>query len=422
MQTNTGGQNVRKKKRKSEWVDKRGGFVPRPGSVPGSGKTGPGGSYERPPRSNVPRTPDNFDVPSRKYPYTNFEPIRPSDGRPDNNTGRPDTSPETEPKPKASGPRRRVPVQVKVKEKEKEPFTVIRRRPIIPGKRIKKRERKDIDSKRIYPSSAGSSYSTVRLRVPRRIRMTKWPKGFKTFAQPQQYYAISSTRVETSVGQQNVYVYNFNTSALLSAISGLITTNSTNQYIMKNSQVTYTMTNNSNCNMFVEVWDGYYRRNINNSANNLFQNGLIDEGGSSTTIYQWGLDPLKSLSFRINCKVKSVRRIELMEGRSHQHRVYTTYGSRWSQEYYNNNTTTYLDGWSRFTMFIVRGAPVNEKGAVTNVSTGKVAMDLVSQYKTTYTYITPTTQVISVANVLPTLTTPELLNVATGTAADDTTV
>lgn len=122
------------------------------------------------------------------------------------------------------------------------------------------------------------------------------------------------------------------------------------------------------------------------------------------------------------CKVKAVRRVELMEGRSHQHRVYTTYNSRWTQEYYNQNSSTYLDGWSRFTLFIVRGGAVNDKTTTTNVSTGKVALDLVSQYKCTYTYITPTTQVITLSNSLPTITVPEVMNAATGAAADDTVV
>lgn len=275
-----------------------------------------------------------------------------------------------------------------------------------------------IGKKYVQPRSAGSTYSNLYKKM-RRYRRPRYFRALYRGCPRYLYEGISSFRIETGVGTQNFYTITTPTveacNTMCSTIANL--SQNTSKLLMEKSNVTFSMTNNSNANMFLEIWDGYYSKSTNVAPSVLFTNGLIDEGMTGTPSTIWGMDPLKSTSFCQMCHVTDVTRVELAEGKGHQHKVTTYFDAVWNKENYNlNSSLTYMDNWTRFTMFIIRGGAVNDLNTKSNVSTAKVALDCVVAVKFNFSYVSPNNEVSYLANSLPTVTTPTVINESTGAA------
>lgn len=289
-----------------------------------------------------------------------------------------------------------------------------------------------INRKRVSPSMAGSTYSYSKLFAPKRTRQTKTVR-YLSRQVPDQYCEYMKTwRSETAVGAQNYYVYSWLSGGVMNNMVANAAQSSgpkTGTLWLKRGVLSTMMTNNSNVNAFIEIWEGYYRRSTKDDASTLWRQGLTDQGAlgpASAPTYPdllYGMDPLKSRMFTQFCRVTDVHSVELAPGKSHQHRARLYANAKYNNEMYQEYSGATLDnfgGVTRWMFIIIRGAPINSLGSPGNVSTGIVALDIITTTKYNYIYTQPSTTGVFTSMTLPTISDPETVNVATGTGAADT--
>lgn len=288
-----------------------------------------------------------------------------------------------------------------------------------------------IKRKKVRPIGAGSTYSYTTLFSPKRISKAKQARMLNKGVPTQYAEYLISARTTAGVGMQNYYVHNWpNIAVMDDLIAGSTTANGpkTADLWLRRGNMSMMMTNNSNANAFIEIWEGYYRRSCQNPANVYWKQGLLDQGavgpagppsyvGFPDLTYR--MDPLKSRYFSQFCRVTDVTSVELGTGRSHCHNSKYYANFKWNNEIfqeYNAQGTGYLGGMTRFMIVIARGGPINESGsASSNVSTATVAIDMVFSTKYNFFYNTPSTTATFISNTLPAITTPETVNATTGT-------
>lgn len=289
-----------------------------------------------------------------------------------------------------------------------------------------------IKRKRIRPTHTGSSYSYSKLFFPKRTRKTKLCRSMQRFAPMQSAEYFSTFRIETATGTQNYASVSWlgvpalnNMSVGASSGSGAKTAD----LWVKGANVSLMMTNNCNANLFMEIWEGYYRRSSKNEASYLWNQGLKDQGMSGPTVpsgfttmpdntYQ--MDPLKSRLFCQFVRITDVQTVELGPGHSHQHRSRLYANAKYSNELYwehmVQDSVPYIDGFTRLLMVIIRGGPINDETTQTNVSTAPVAVDCVMTTKYNYFYNTPNTTSTYTSGSFPSISIPKTINEASGAA------
>lgn len=330
----------------------------------------------------------------------------------------------TKPKRKGNVPKKKVKVDV---EEEEETPVVYWRRPKTPSFKTRTKDKKEgIDCKKVQPRAVGSSFSYVYSRMNRYRKKGLFQRSDVKKLPKLSYELVDFYRMETALGKQNVFCYSYGTGSMLNVMAGTVAglTSNTSQIMVEKYNIAYQMTNNSNCNMFLTIWDGYYRKPSAMHAVQAMIAGLQDEGLTTSPATILGMDPLKSKTFCQFCYVTNVRKVELGEGRSHEHKVVTYVDGTWNKEQYNMFSTAipYLDNWSRFTIFQIKGAPVNDSGNTAAVTTGMVALDLVLELKSNFTYVQPNSEVSYLASNLVTVNTPRLWDPGAGASETNVTV
>lgn len=289
-----------------------------------------------------------------------------------------------------------------------------------------------INRKRIRPSHAGSTFSYSKLFAPKRIRQTKTVRALSKQVPNQYCEYMLPWRTETLVGEQNYFAYNWlSVPVLNNMVSGATGTSGpkTGTVYLKGGVLSVMMTNNSNANAFIEIWEGYYRKSCKDSASTMWKQGLTDQGATGPVAHSsypdllYGMDPLKSRFFTQFCRVTDVKSLELGPGRSHQHRSRLYANLKYNNEIYyeyNPNTFDYLGGVTRFVFVIARGAPINSLATPGNVTTAITALDFIATTKYNYMYVQPNTTGLYTSMTFPTVTDPEIVNEMTGTGTTNT--
>lgn len=164
-----------------------------------------------------------------------------------------------------------------------------------------------IKRKKVRPIGAGSTYSYTTLFSPKRISKAKQARMINRGVPTQYAEYIVSARTVAGVGMQNYYVHNWpNLAVMDDLIAGSTTQNGpkTADMWLRRGNMSVMMTNNSNANAFVEIWEGYYRKSCQNPANVYWKQGLVDQGAVGPPAPYTGypdlsyrMDPLKSRYF-----------------------------------------------------------------------------------------------------------------------------
>lgn len=285
-----------------------------------------------------------------------------------------------------------------------------------------------INRQRVRPTAAGSTYSYSTLFSPRRISKTKQARALNRNVPTQSCEYIKTNRCESGCGQQTTFPYSWLTATTYDNFCANTAAASTfgaktAEVWHRRSVLTMTMTNNTNGNIFCEIWEGYYRRDCKDDVVSLWRQGLLDQGIQGPTGIaaapdcNYMMDPLKSRLFCQHCRVTNVTHLELGCGRGHQHRSRLYANIKYNNEIYQeiNTNVNNLAGLTRFIMVIARGGPVNQSGVRSTISTGQIGLDIIVTTKHSYFYNTPQTSVMYTSgNSFPTLSTPTVVNEDTG--------
>lgn len=292
-----------------------------------------------------------------------------------------------------------------------------------------------IKRQKVRVVAAGSTYSYVTLFSPRRISKTKEARALNRYSPTNSAEYFVTQRSQCGCGQQTSFTYSWLTNAAYdSMLAGSPTASApkTSDLWFRRGTLSLLMTNNTNANIFCEIWEGYYRRTVNSHAGELWQQGLKDQGLTGPTGLTnnpeclYNMDPLKSRLFTQFCRVTNVTSVELGEGRCHKH-VSRLYGNhKYNNELYQQYGATYskLSGMTRWMTVIFRGSPINEKGPtnVGTVSTSVVGIDMVLTTKYSYFYNTPNQTSCYTSGTFPVIGTPVTMNEATGASVDNVAV
>lgn len=289
-----------------------------------------------------------------------------------------------------------------------------------------------IKRRRIQPSHAGSSYSYSKLFAPKRVRDTRRCRMLQRNVPMQSAEYFQTFRIETATGTQNYSSSSWlgvpalnNMAAGSSSASGAKTAD----LWLKGANVSLMMTNNCNANIFLEIWEGYYRRTSKDEAATIFRQGLTDQGMIGPLVPSgfsdkpdntYMMDPLKSRLFCQYIRITDVQTVELGPGHSHQHRSRLYANAKYNNELYyetfSQSGCPYIGGYTRLTMVMVRGGPINDETTQTNVSTAPVALDCIMTTKYRYFYNSPNVTSLYTAGSFPSIAIPKTINEASGSA------
>lgn len=270
---------------------------------------------------------------------------------------------------------------------------------------------------RVRTVAAGSSFSSY----------TKYYKGSKPVAKayrrisPIQYYTdVSSTRVTTitsteasGCGKQAAIGFPMlrptALSTLMVAAGG---SGYTTDFLMRNAQFRYTITNQENVNVFVDLYEVSMRPNrcAIDGPVIAWDTGLTHENGSTVTSASYGTTPYASRAFTTMYKINKVTHLELGAGRSHRHNVKLVYNRMINKEELTElpSTAYGLYPFTNVMVMVAYGAPINDVSTKSNVSSGPVALDVVTSLKYEYQYVEPNLTTYTYGNALPSITTPNV--------------
>jgi len=141
------------------------------------------------------------------------------------------------------------------------------------------------------------------------------------------------------------------------------------------------------CHM--QIFDVVSRRDIDNSSYDdpvsCINTGIGHDIGNTVDITQFGVTPFQSQLFTTNFKVMKITDVMLTQGAVHQHkfnykvRRYLK-GSYINENYVGDNGAGCYKGMTYGCFIIIHGYPENDSTTKSQVSTGAVAVDLVSKW------------------------------------------
>lgn len=278
---------------------------------------------------------------------------------------------------------------------------------------------KGFTSEKVKPSGAGSTtsyYKSIQkhhpgLRVVRKI------------AAPQRYHFNAGLRVEETYGRQavnhveqglNIDLYN-----MVVTIPGY---NANTNAFLDNIHTEYTFTNQCESTTYVDLYEvtPRYLTPSNKTPRWAFQKGLQDAGIGATGCNTLGAMPTMSPAFTTMFKIHKRFRLELAQGQSHRHVSKYNIGYRWNEQLVDAfSDQSYNPRTTRFLMIIASGAPLNDKFVKTNVSTGLVALDIVTKSRYTWYYNDPSSTNYKFATNLPAISAGSILDIGSGEPEDD---
>jgi len=204
-------------------------------------------------------------------------------------------------------------------------------------------------------------------------------------------YRITDTdRVEWDAGAQAARSYTLGTAAdmqlLFANIGASGTGQDTTRMIVKNMKMKWNLTNQSNANCIITLYDIEYRNDANvgdfGTPILAWANGIAraEEGGDAPGIANVGSTPFMSSDFCRNYRVVKVTKIYLDPGKSHVHFIRIA-----SNKMLNNGMTdpsaqpVAYRGFSHGLMAVFQGLPVNDGTTDTLIAMGSGAVDIVEE-------------------------------------------
>jgi len=266
--------------------------------------------------------------------------------------------------------------------------------------------------------SFSNFYYTPR-KEPRAFRLIK--KGISN------NYLVNNNavRLNASVGSQNNNTVNnmFNQTDL-ALISSKISSNNTQKFICKSCSAETMITNQDVGNVRIYIYDIIARRDLTSSGvsnpSNAWNNSYTDEGGSGTSNQIVGTTPFSGDTFTQFYRVVKITHCTLAQGQTHTHRVRFAPNKIIDEEVVNN-VSNGVKGLSTFTMLVYHGVPYNDLTTQSQVSTGAVALDVVTRRQYKYSWMNDSTTSFSSTNSLPSSFTvqEEVMDIGTGAKVID---
>lgn len=214
---------------------------------------------------------------------------------------------------------------------------------------------------------------------------------------------VDTTRVEWDAGSQSNNAFDFmdynRLSQLYSSI-GLSTVGATTaSLVMKDASIRLCLTNQSNANCYVCLYDIEYRKDVVSGSDSStplssWVNGLavVPTGTgsevSSTGTFDVGTTPFQSPDFCRKYKVVRVTKVYLELGKSHIHHVFIKRPRMLNGRMFDNSGAQTLGygGISHSLLMVCRGMPVNDATTDTNIAFGSGALDVITEEKISWNY------------------------------------
>jgi len=273
-------------------------------------------------------------------------------------------------------------------------------------------------------------------------------KLLKTVGAPNMY---TSQRVGQTIG-----AYGFQASSLVPHISvdllkiqagnlglntGTVATSGSGRYVMDSYQSELMLTNATNSACEVEIYDIACKRDllveneefIGGAISDYYPwNGLIgpidawrlglaiangaNPASASDYHNYFGASPFDSQIFKNYFKVLKRTNVQMPCGASHSHWNFAKPNRVVEQSLYNDSKTFAKAGLTFFTMWVVKGYPINANGETVTATTSEVQLNYVNAVRTKYTRVLDSSQTCVTTD---SLTTPasgdtEVFNTANG--------
>lgn len=189
--------------------------------------------------------------------------------------------------------------------------------------------------------------------------------------------------------------------------SGVLGANNATQFAIPVCKCEYMLTNSTNANVIIWLYDIIPRKNVYNTdtawqvPQNAWQNGIRQQagtGGSVGTQFNIGSKPFESKLFCETYKVRKVTKIIMAPGALHRHIVRSTQRRWFTDAQYNNlfngttvvpsSTNYWIGGRTVLTMMVMMGAPAHSFASADaqHVSSGLGAIDMITTKTYEYMY------------------------------------
>lgn len=237
----------------------------------------------------------------------------------------------------------------------------------------------------------------------------KVPKQFssvvKGLAKNYQVYNAAA-RMTAAVGVQTASTVNYlfndtDVTAILANINAVKTVKAL--FMSVTSELM--LTNQDLGNVKIIIYDIIARRDAPSGSNvtdptAAWQHSYADEGASNANWNVIGTTPFSSQLLTNYFKVLKATHVILAQGQSHVHRISFTPNKVWNAEL-AQYTTGSMKGFTCFQMVVAYGMPCNDSITLTQVSTGNVALDVVTRRQYKYTFLQDFSTNFFVTNSLP---------------------
>lgn len=231
-------------------------------------------------------------------------------------------------------------------------------------------------------------------------------KTIKDAGNPQYYITNGASQIVCTQGFQEQGIFRWQSSGDLTFILGKVpgggsagVTNS--RYVLESTQGELLITNSSLATAFVEIYDIARKRDANVTTyawtadpGYAWNQGIINEEpyGSGHTLNDINSSPYDSQPFKDFFKVLKKTRVEMPQGALHRHHV-----SLKLNMLVSGSVLDYVDGdpadYTFYSMIVFKGQPasVKDEGGAVEVTTAKIALDVVAsnRYKYTYSEVAP---------------------------------
>ena len=182
-------------------------------------------------------------------------------------------------------------------------------------------------------------------------------------------------------GRQAVLTVYTNNTLELSTLSALVpgtggTGGNTTQMLLQSTKNHFMISSGSKAGIKLRIYEGCFKRDteLAFTPNTLWTNGMLDTG-STESPNDIDSKPWSSPSFNQLCHISKVTNVFLPQGRTHEHYCTYRYNKIYSRELNNTqNDREFMQGWTRFTMFVAYGEPVADTDADITTASGRLIM------------------------------------------------
>lgn len=174
-------------------------------------------------------------------------------------------------------------------------------------------------------------------------------------------------------GRQGVLTIINQSSTDLDGIITQITGNNTTRVLLQSTKLHYMITSGSKAAIKLRIYEGCFKKDLDAAFTPqvLWQNGMVDTG-STELIGNIDSKPFASVSFMQQMHISKVTNVFIPQGRTHEHYVDYRYNKVFNQEDTNATNAEYLQGWTRFTMFVAYGEPIADTDSDVSTASGRL--------------------------------------------------